>query len=148
MIVGGVVLLAGTGVLTWLLVDRASAPSRDAATATPAPARAATAPKEPVHARLELPQDAMVVDMRSEGNRIVLLLRGAQGAEHVATIDAATGERLALLALPEGQSVVGMASGGGRVALLMRGGDKESLATIDAATGERRLLLDLAPASP
>ncbi|MDX6751059.1 hypothetical protein SH611_14665 [Geminicoccaceae bacterium 1502E] len=103
-------MLVGTGALVWLVVTREDKPVGDAATASleqtvgssdAAPARLAGLPPqgEPVTADLPLPEGAMVVDMRSEGGRVVLLLRAAAGEEYIAVVDAATGERRLLLRL-------------------------------------------------
>jgi|DewCreStandDraft_4_1066084.scaffolds.fasta_scaffold00035_225 hypothetical protein len=102
VIVAAVVILAGSGTLLWLLatgVGRdAPASAAPAAAPTPAsPAPATATPPPPVLADLPLPAGAAILDLVSEQDRIVLLLRTPGGQDYLAVIDAATGTRRALL---------------------------------------------------
>lgn len=102
VVLAGVVILAGSGALLWLLatgVGRDAPASAAAPAATPAaePAVPTATPPPPVVADLALPAGAAILDLVSEQDRIVLLLRTPGGQDYLAVIDAATGTRRALL---------------------------------------------------
>lgn len=100
VVLAGVVILAGSGALLWLL---ATGVGRDAPAAAPRlppaaePSVATATPPSPVVADLPLPAGAAILDLVSEQDRIVLLLRTPGGQDYLAVIDAATGTRRALL---------------------------------------------------
>lgn len=95
VVVAGVVILLGSGALLWLLATGAG---RDAPATTAAPAPAAAPPAvPPVMADLALPQGAAIVDLVSDQDKIVLLLRTPGAQDYLAVVDAATGTRRALL---------------------------------------------------
>ncbi len=100
VVLAGVVILAGSGALVWLLATGVGrdAPTSAAARLAPAaePAVPAATPP-PVVADLPLPAGAAILDLASEQDRIVLLLRTPGGQDYLAVIDAATGTRRALL---------------------------------------------------
>lgn len=105
VVVAGVLILLGSGTLAWLLASGAArgravveptAATSPAASALPAPPQP-SAPAEPILADLPLPAGAAIVDLVSDGDRIVLLLRTATGEDYLAVVDAATGTRRALL---------------------------------------------------
>ena len=85
VVVAGVVLLVGTTVLVWLLLQR---PPRDAAP------RGAPAP---ILAELPLPAGARIEQMVLDGPRLVLLIRAEQEQQYLALVNPATGERLSLV---------------------------------------------------
>lgn len=90
VVLAGAVILLGSGALLWLLATGAG---RDApAAAAPAPVVA-----PPVVADLALPQGAAIVDLVSDQDKIVLLLRTPGAQDYLAVVDAATGARRALL---------------------------------------------------
>ncbi|MFO1067964.1 MAG: hypothetical protein U1E14_05495 [Geminicoccaceae bacterium] len=85
VVVGGVVLVLGTGLLFWLLVQRNAAEraaARDTATAV---------------AELALPAGSRIEQVDLDGSRMALLLRGADQQQYLALVNPATGERLSLL---------------------------------------------------
>lgn len=92
VVVAGIVILLGSGALLWLL---ASGAAREVPTAPTPPAP--VAPPAPVVGDLPLPADAAIVDLVSDQDRIVLLLRTPAGQDYLAVVDAATGTRRALL---------------------------------------------------
>ena len=96
VVLAGIVILVGSGVLVWLLARGAP---REVAKVVDPPAGAPTAatPPAPIVADLALPAGAAILDMTSEPDRIVLLLRTPAGQDYLAVIDAATGTRRALL---------------------------------------------------
>jgi hypothetical protein len=96
VVVAGVVILLGSGALLWLLASRTG---RDAAAAPPSPPPKAAPPSAapPVVADLALPQGAAIVDLTTDQDRIVLLLRTPGAQDYLAVVDAATGTRRALL---------------------------------------------------
>jgi hypothetical protein len=105
VVLAGIVILVGSGVLVWLLARGATREVAVAKVADP-PAGAPTAatPPAPIVADLALPAGAAILDMTSEQDRIVLLLRTPAGQDYLAVIDAATGTRRALLRIvPEGR---------------------------------------------
>ena len=102
-----IAIVAGTAALVWLLFTRSpdppAAPARPeaappiAAEATrPSPPPAPLAP-EPIIADLALPRGSSIIDVRLDGDRIVLLLRGNDDKDYLAIVDATTGARRALL---------------------------------------------------
>jgi hypothetical protein len=93
VVVAGVVILLGSGALLWLLASRTG---RDAA-APPSPKAAPPSAAPPVVADLALPQGAAIVDLTTDQDRIVLLLRTPGAQDYLAVVDAATGTRRALL---------------------------------------------------
>ncbi len=96
VVLAGIVILVGSGVLVWLLARGAP---REVAKVVDPPVGAPTAatPPAPIVADLALPAGAAILDMTSEQDRIVLLLRTPAGQDYLAVIDAATGTRRALL---------------------------------------------------
>jgi len=90
VVLAGIAILAGSAVLFWLL---ATGVARDASTAAPPP----SAPPAPVVADLPLPAGGAILDLVSDHDRIVLLLRTPAGQDYLAVVDAATGTRRALL---------------------------------------------------
>jgi hypothetical protein len=85
VVVGGVVLVLGTGLLFWLLVQR-NAAERAAAKET------ATAVVE-----LAMPAGSRIEQVDLDGSRMALLLRGADQQQYLALVNPATGERLSLV---------------------------------------------------
>ena len=102
VLVAGILVLLGTGTLAWLLVTGAvREPASRPAAAPPQP----TGPgaSAPIVADLPLPAGAAILDLVSDPERIVLLLRTPGGQDYLAWIDPATGARRALLRIvPEG----------------------------------------------
>lgn len=104
VIVAGIAILAGVGILVWLLFQRSQdrAVTDPAAVSTPiagSPAQPVTpaAPLAPVLADLHLPAGSAIIDIRVTPERIVLLIRTADEQDYLAVVDAATGERRMLL---------------------------------------------------
>jgi hypothetical protein len=91
VVLAGIAILAGSAVLFWLL---ATGVARDAPTAAPPQP---SAPPAPIVADLALPAGAAILDLVSDQDRIVLLLRTPAGQDYLAVVDAATGTRRALL---------------------------------------------------
>lgn len=86
VVLGGVALVVGTVALGWLLVQRAvSRPDR-----VPAPAAQ-------LAADLPLPVGSRIEQVVLDGPRLLLLLRGPEQQQYLALVNAATGERQALL---------------------------------------------------
>lgn len=103
-----IAIVAGTAALVWLLFTRSPDPPAAEArrpevmppTAAEAPPPApppAQLPPEPILADLALPRGASIIDVRLDGDRIVLLLRGNDDKDYLAIVDATTGTRRALL---------------------------------------------------
>lgn len=92
VVLAGLVILVGSAALLWLLATGVGGD----APAVAAPPPAAPVP-EPVVADLALPAGAAIVDLVSDRDRIVLLLRSPGAQDYIAVIDAATGTRRALL---------------------------------------------------
>lgn len=86
VIAAGTVLIAGTILLVVLIALRAG--GKGAPTAQPAPQD------------LMLPAGARIEQVVVDGERLVLLGTDGAGAQFVAVVDAATGERLSLLRVP------------------------------------------------
>jgi hypothetical protein len=82
---GGILLVTGTILLVVLILMRAGQDPR------PAPA-AATGPVD-----LALPAGARIVEMSSDGERLLLLAEDESGRQFLAVVDALTGERLSLI---------------------------------------------------
>lgn len=101
VVLAGIVILVGSATLLWLLATglgrEAPASAAPPVAAPPVAAPPVAAPVEPVVAELPLPQGAAILDMVSEQDRIVLLLRTPGGQDYLAVVDAATGRRRALL---------------------------------------------------
>lgn len=95
VVVAGLVILLGSGALLWLLASGAAREAPAAAT-SPAPTPAPPA-APPVVADLALPRGAAIVDLVSDQDKIVLLLRTPEAQDYLAVVDAATGTRRALL---------------------------------------------------
>jgi hypothetical protein len=87
VVLGGIVLVFGTVALGWLLVQRATGP-RDRPAAAPPAALAGDVP---------VPAGSRVEQVALDGSRILLLLRGPDQQQYLALVNAATGERQALL---------------------------------------------------
>lgn len=94
MVVAGILILLGSGGLLWLLASGAAREASGPAPAGPAPP---SAPPTPVVGDLALPAGAAIVDLVSDQDRIVLLLRTPGAQDYLAVVDAATGTRRALL---------------------------------------------------
>lgn len=88
MVAGGIVLVLGTGLLVWLLVQRRGGEDRRAATAA--------APDGPA-ASLALPVDARIGQALTAGNQLVLLGEVPDGRRFLAVVDLASGRRRHLL---------------------------------------------------
>ena len=86
-VVGGVVLVAGTATLVWLLVQR-----RDAQQAAGPPPPALAAMLD-----LPLPEGLRIEQATFDGRHAVLLLRGPDQQQYLALVNPSTGERLSLL---------------------------------------------------
>lgn len=104
VVVAGLVILAGSAALFWLLATgagrerpAAGPPSGASPAAGPTAAMARSEPPAPVVADLPLPAGAAILDLVSDQDRIVLLLRTPGAQDYLAVIDAATGTRRALL---------------------------------------------------
>lgn len=107
--VAAVVIVVGTVVLVWLLFNKAPEPKAPPSPAPPIAAepKPAAEIKPPVEAKpakpaaftadLPLPKGVSIIDIRMEGERIVLLLRGLDDRDYLAIVDATTGARLGLL---------------------------------------------------
>lgn len=86
MVAAGVVLVLGTGLLVWLLVQRGQG-SREASTAAP--------PEAP--GTLALPPEARIGQVLAAGNQLVILGEVPDGGRFLAVVDLATGRRRHLL---------------------------------------------------
>jgi hypothetical protein len=85
VVAGGVVLVLGTGLLVWLLVQRGAAGGRQPT------AVAATLP-----GTLALPAGATIGQVLAAGNQLVIVGEGREG-RFLAVVDLATGRRRHLL---------------------------------------------------
>jgi hypothetical protein len=88
VVLGGVLLVVGTVVLGTLLVQRAMGQRERAPAALGAAALVADLP---------LPAGSRIEQVALDGPRLLLLLRGPQQQQYLALVNAATGERQALL---------------------------------------------------
>ncbi len=102
LIIGmGVLIFAGFGVIAVTLYNRATAPedsggqAESAGTAAPGAGAATEVPLPSFgRARLGLPAGSRVVETTADGGRLILRVRGPDGAETIHIIDLATGTRL------------------------------------------------------
>jgi hypothetical protein len=85
---GGILLVAGTILLVVLIALGVGQDPRPA----PAAPVAATGPVD-----LALPAGARIVQMSSDGDRLLLLAEDEAGLQFLAVVDALTGERLSLI---------------------------------------------------
>jgi hypothetical protein len=85
---GGIVLVAGT-ILLVVLIALGVGQDPEPARATPA---AAIGPVD-----LALPAGARIVQMSTDGDRLLLLAEDEAGRQFLAVVDALTGERLSLI---------------------------------------------------
>ena len=88
VVVSGVVIVAGTATLIWLLVKRG---------ASVATAPAAVPAGQP--ATIELPPGGEVTQLAGSGSRLLLLGRSPRQGQFVLVVDLASGERRRLLRL-------------------------------------------------
>lgn len=98
VVVAGVVLVIGIGAFLWLLAERSGetgTPTAAPPETTPRPAAEA----RPVVADLPVPPGANLVDLRLDGERVLLFLRAPDEQEYLVLANAATGERLSLVRL-------------------------------------------------
>lgn len=96
----GVLLLLAIAALVYVVVARV-APTSDRAP-TPFTASEAKPAGEAIVGELPLPAGAAIVDLATEGERILLLLRTPTGETYLAVVDAASGaRRLLLRVVPE-----------------------------------------------
>ena len=86
MVAGGVVLVLGTGLLVWLLVQRATTTGGDRQTSATVAAPGT----------LALPAGATIGQVLSAGNQLVIVGDGPDG-RFLAVVDLATGRRRHLL---------------------------------------------------
>ncbi|MGH6914613.1 MAG: hypothetical protein ACREH3_13015 [Geminicoccales bacterium] len=93
VIAGGIALLGGSVLLVVLIAMRAG---QDPESARPAPA-VTVGPVE-----LALPAGARIVQMSTDGDRLVLLAENQAGHQFLAVVDALTGERLSLIRIRAG----------------------------------------------
>lgn len=116
IVVAGLCLVLGTGALVWMLFNRGGDPTV-ATTTTPvettppvagtaAPGAIAAAETE-VHASMPVPKGAVVIDMRMQGNRALLLLRTPDGDDYLSLIDPATGRRYSLIRMQQDDGSLG-----------------------------------------
>lgn len=100
VIIAGIAIVAGVGIVIWAVATR-SGTATPPAPAVQVPTAALPAvpppPAAPVIADLHLPHGAAIIDLRAQGDRIILLLRGVDDQDYLAVVDAATGERRMLL---------------------------------------------------
>lgn len=83
-------LVVGTSVLIWLLLQRQAAESDRQQMA------------EPLTVDLPLPPGARIEQVIPAGNRLVLMIRGVEEQQYLALVNPLTGERLSLIrAVPE-----------------------------------------------
>ncbi len=100
LIIGmGVLIFAGFGIVGVTLYNRITAPDDsggEAESTVEAAGRPETAGSLPAfgRARLGLPAGSRVIEMATEGRRLILHVRGPAGAESIHIIDLATGARL------------------------------------------------------
>jgi hypothetical protein len=85
-----VLIVAGLSVVVVTLILRAGDSGPATAPGTPAP---------PAEARIVLPAGAEIAESRLEGDRLLLRLRHADGAETMEIFEAATGRRLTRIAI-------------------------------------------------
>jgi hypothetical protein len=114
VVVAGIIIVGGTVALVWLLATRDDAVNSvervivesptasldapaDAVLDAPAGAVLDDGPGRPID--LPIPPGAIVIDMQMAGSAALLLLRGAEGQEYLATVDLPSGRRRSLLRL-------------------------------------------------
>jgi len=88
VIAGGIALLGGSVLLVVLIAMRAGQEPEPALSAPPG----AIGPVE-----LALPPGVRIVQMSSDGDRLLLLAEDEAGRQFLAVVDALTGERLSLI---------------------------------------------------
>ncbi len=92
VIIAGIAIVLGTGTLIWVIVSRAtSAPAEPKPAVEIRPTFSAT--------QLQVPDGARIIDMRINGDRLVLHLATPSEQEYLAIVDLATGRRLGLMQL-------------------------------------------------
>lgn len=85
VVAAGVVLVLGTGLLIWLLVQRGQG------------SRAGVAATTPAAATLALPAESRISQVLTAGNQLVILGEVPDGGRFLAVVDLATGRRRHLL---------------------------------------------------
>ncbi|SNB63351.1 hypothetical protein SAMN07250955_103314 [Arboricoccus pini] len=116
IVVAGLCLVLGTGALVWKLFNRGGDPSVTTTTAAVETTQPVAGASEPapagssdteVHAAMPVPKGAVVIDMRMQGNRALLLLRTPDGDDYLSLIDPATGRRYSLIRMQQEDGSMG-----------------------------------------
>jgi hypothetical protein len=100
VVVSGILIILGTVTLVWLIASREPDPEPVAVSEpSDAPAPEAALPATEHVGEVAMPAGSVVIETRLDGDRALLLLRGAEGEDYLALVELATGRRLSLLRL-------------------------------------------------